>query len=345
MRNCFKKSVVIALVFSLICSFAFAKGSKENSSVSSDKILFTDDLNRTVELDKNLTRIAPSGNMATVILLTFDPSLLTGLSRKIDYSYFSEDISHLPVYGALYSTGSSLNKEEVLSSHPQVIIDIGEIKGSTEKMTEDLDNLSNSLSVPTVFVKSNFDDIAHTYRKLGELLGKEKRGEELAEYAEISIKFAEYIRSSVKTPKTYYYSTSADGLQSFGNGNLHIELFDKIGVKSIVSGSPTGNVNVSLEEIFRVDPDVIILENAEAYKTVTNKDSRWSNLRAVKNGDVYLVPNNIYSWIDSPPSVNRLLGVYYLADIFYPELVQVDIKAEAKKYFQLFYGFSFPDNP
>ena len=339
MRNSFKKSVVVLLLVSLVCSFAFAKGAKETQSANTGKIVFVDDLGRSVELDKNLTRIAPSGHMATVILLTFDPGLLTGLSRRIDYSYFDERVASLPIFGALYSTGATLNKEELLSSSPQVIVDIGEIKGSVSKMTEDLDTLSASLGIPAVFVKSNFDDIDHTYKKLGELLGKEERGSELASYAKDSIEFAKRIIGSVKTPKTYYYSTSSDGLQSFGDGNLHIELFDKIGAKNSVNGSPTGNVNVSLEEIFRANPDVIILENADAYKIVTDKNGRWSNLKAVKNGDVYLVPNNIYSWIDSPPSVNRLLGVYYLADAFYPQLANVDVKAEAKKYYKLFYNY------
>lgn len=346
MRTVLKKSIIVFLILNVAIIGLSAKGAKETNIDSNEVKIFIDDLNRSVEVPQNPTRITPSGNMANVILLTFDPELLTGLAKKIDYSYFKTDLTSKPIYGAFYGTKTAaFNKEEVIASSPEVIVDIGEIKGSISAMSEELDSLSQILGIPVVFIKSTFDDSAHTYRRLGELLNRKQRGEELAHYADDAINFAKKVREAQKKERTFYYSISSDGLSSFSSSNLHAELFNKVGAANIIKSSiSSGIVNVSLEEIISKNPDVILVEDKNAYETITSKNSRWANIKAVKNNKVYLVPINIYSWIDSPPSVNRLLGVYYLANIFYPELAKVDVKEEAKRYFKLFYNYDLKDS-
>ena len=59
----------------------------------------------------------------------------------------------------------------------------------------------------------------------------------------------------------------------------------------------------------------------------------------VKNGKVYLVPSEPYSFIDNPPATNRLIGIYWLGNLLYPELYPVDIIEKTQEYYSLFYRY------
>lgn len=44
-----------------------------------------------------------------------------------------------------------------------------------------------------------------------------------------------------------------------------------------------------------------------------------------------------FGWIDRPPSLNRLIGLRWLAGIFYPERFARDLRAQTHAFYKLFY--------
>ena len=46
----------------------------------------------------------------------------------------------------------------------------------------------------------------------------------------------------------------------------------------------------------------------------------WRNIPAVRNDRVYVPPDVPFGWFDAPPSLNRLLGVQWLARLLHPKL-------------------------
>ena len=67
-------------------------------------VLFTDSTGRTVEVPKNLERIAVSGPMAQIVLFALAPDKLVGLANAWDESaaaYFDEKYYSLPELGQL----------------------------------------------------------------------------------------------------------------------------------------------------------------------------------------------------------------------------------------------------
>ena len=60
---------------------------------------------------------------------------------------------------------------------PQVIIDTGEAKKGAK---EDLDALQEQLGIPVVFIEAKLSDYGAAYERLGEMLGVQERGAELA---------------------------------------------------------------------------------------------------------------------------------------------------------------------
>src|SRR5262249_21376181 len=52
-----------------------------------------------------------------------------------------------------------------------------------------------------------------------------------------------------------------------------------------------------------------------------------------------------FGWIDSPPGVNRMVGLYWLSDLFYPTMVEEDLRTTVRDFYQAFYGIALTDRP
>jgi iron complex transport system substrate-binding protein len=66
-------------------------------------------------------------------------------------------------------------------------------------------------------------------------------------------------------------------------------------------------------------------------------DPGWASIRAVKAGRVHLSPKLPFGWVDFPPSVNRMVGLWWLAKLLYPAQFPEDIRAIAREFHTLFY--------
>jgi iron complex transport system substrate-binding protein len=72
-------------------------------------------------------------------------------------------------------------------------------------------------------------------------------------------------------------------------------------------------------------------------------DSIWKELKAVQNKKVYCIPNVPYSFLNNPPSINRVIGINWLGNLLYPDQYQLEIKDEIKTFYQLFYTVDLTD--
>ena len=307
---------------------------------------FTDSLGRTAELPDEIERIVPSGNLAQMVLYSLAPERIAGWSSKLSGSaeeYFIQDTVTLPVFGTFYGKKANLNKEALMAAFPDVVIDMGEIKGTPEEMAKELDELQKDIMIPVIFIEAYLDNTPDVYRTLGLLLDLEEKGEALAAYAEEAIEMAADARAAIDDPVTVYYSSSPDGLEAIAEGNFHGEVVEKIGAKNIVPSTFGASSNkVSMEQLYIWDPDAILLSEDEAYEDATT-DRTWANLRAVKEGRVYLIPTEPYPFIDSPPATNRIIGIYWLGNLLYPELYPVDIVEKTKEFYSLYYSHDLSD--
>ena len=299
--------------------------------------VFVDDLGREVELPANITRIAPSGSNAQVIVFQIAPEKLVGLStslgaeEKTVYPSYTHD---LPVFGTLYGKKANLNKETLILANPELMIDVGDIKGSVESMAKELDEVSASVGVPVIFIEANMDNYPEVFRRLGNLLGNEERGEQLAGYYEDAV--AEIGKHSTGNKPTVYITSSNDGLEAVIGGKSHAQCAEKAGADVVVTSSVAqANGTISLETLYLLDPEYIFAYTEEGYRTITT-GSDWAGLQAVRNGKVYLVPGMPHCFIDQPVCSNRIIGLFYLADIFYPQ-AGIDIVQRTVEFYSLFY--------
>ena len=64
---------------------------------------------------------------------------------------------------------------------------------------------------------------------------------------------------------------------------------------------------------------------------------QWRDLPAVREGRVYVPPGLPFGWLDSPPSINRLLGVDWLARVLHPKVFPEPLGPRIKAFHTLYY--------
>jgi iron complex transport system substrate-binding protein len=96
------------------------------------------------------------------------------------------------------------------------------------------------------------------------------------------------------------------------------------------------DTEVNMEQILAWDPDVIFMGRMPSADPVL-KGQTWSELSAVKNGQVYLCPDGVMFWDYSSEGV---LLMQYLAQKLYGELFEdLDMIAETQAYYRQFYRY------
>src|SRR5262249_52878742 len=69
----------------------------------------------------------------------------------------------------------------------------------------------------------------------------------------------------------------------------------------------------------------------------------WAPIKAVEGKRVHLSPKLPFGWVDFPPSVNRLIGLWWLAKILYPERFPEDLRMLTRDFYRRFYHVTIDD--
>jgi len=313
--------------------------------VAGETVTVTDDCGRTVTVPASITRIAPSGSVAQMILTAIAPDLLAGLSGTPgsgQLRYLPDWYVDLPTFGQFYGSKSTLNLESVLAADVQIIIDLGDKKAGH---AADMNKIQRRCGIPTVFFETTLDKFAGAYRTLGVLLGREERGEQLAAYIENTVETARTLAAAIPEEErlTVMYGSGSTGLNCNARGSVQADVLELVGAVNAVvvpekelSNAGGGNI-INMEQLYLFDPDVILLAEGGPYAHLA-EDSAWSQLRAVREGRYYEIPCLPYNWLSSPPSVNRILGIWWLGNLLYPEVFDYDVAEKVVEFYALFYS-------
>lgn len=301
-----------------------------------------------VEIPAEITRIAPSGATATMMLTPIASDLMVGIaaSPSVDQEkYLPEELLYLPTFGQFYGSKSTLNMESLIEAEPQVIFDLGDKKVTVKA---DMDSIGKQTGIPALFYDGTLEHMADTYRTLGKLLGREERGEEIAEFIDRTVDMAERNSAKIsdKDKITILYGTGATGLAVNAQGSSQAQVIPLIGAKNAIIPEEItdkgGGTIVSMESLYEDEPDMIILTEGGPYEEL--QDNEWSELKAVKTGRYYEIPGDPYCWMSSPPSVNMVLGVWWLGQLAYPDVYNdYDMVEVAREYYKLFWNYDLSD--
>lgn len=343
-----KATRIISLVLALImlCTACGSKVGNDENAPTEEKRVFVDSCGREVLVDKEITKVALSGTLAQIVVFALAPEKMVGLVSEWDSmakEYLATEYYQMPVIGQLYGGKGEINLEELLAVAPQLVIDIGEAK---DGMAEDLDALQQQTGIPFVHIDAYLDNTAEMFRIVGDLLGAEEQAEKLATYWTTHFDMVNDILAEVGESKAeLLYIAGDEGLNVIANGAYHSEVIDmfsnNIAIVENPSSKGTGN-EVDMEQLLMWNPQYLIFDSESIYDQVAERPE-WQNMDAVKAGRYYEVPAGPYSWLGFPPSVQRILGMMWMEQLFYPEYCDFDLKAAVTEYYSLFYHCELTD--
>ncbi len=135
-----------------------------------------------------------------------------------------------------------------------------------------------------------------------------------------------------------YFARGPRGLQTALKGSINVESIERIGARNVaasvwargvLSPSPLSNCCFGIPRLSL--PSSQLLSRRQAL-TMSGKVSRLCVT------GTFTSPRTIrFRWLDSPPSVNRLIGLKWLGRVLYPEAFPEDLRAETRSFYSLFY--------
>jgi iron complex transport system substrate-binding protein len=292
---------------------------------------------RTVSGPDKVTRVYPAGPPAAVELYTLAPDLLIGWLEPLSpeaREFLLPEIAARPQIPRLTGHGN-VNLEALKSAKPDVIVDIGTVTADFKSLAE---KVQQDSGIPYVLLDGHLDRVGATYRALGQLLGRTDDAEKLAISAENTIAIVTQRSAAVPSearPRVYY-ARDKSGLQTGFGGSMISEPIEFVGARNVAADLRGSHGVATVEQVRAWDPEIIIASDADFAASVRN-DPAWASIAAVKNGRVHLSPRLPFGWVDYPPAVNRLIGLWWLGKIFYPDRFPEDIKTLARDFYTAFY--------
>jgi iron complex transport system substrate-binding protein len=305
-----------------------------------------DSAGRTVEVPDEIRTVYAAGAPASVLVYVVRPEVLAGWPRAIrpeEAPYIAAPFRALPETGLLTGRGGDANLERVLEIRPDLIIDFGSVRDTFIDLA---DRVQRQTGIPYLLIDGRLGATPEALRLVGEVLDVPERGERLARDVEAMFERLDGILD--KTPETerprVYLARGPDGLETGLKGSINTEIIERAGGRNVAEAGDgrRGLVQASIEQILVADAEVILTWDRNFYARVL-EDPLWAPIEAVREGRVYLAPTAPFGWIDRPPSLNRLMGLRWLAGLFYPDRWDRDLREETRAFYHLYYHVQLAD--
>jgi iron complex transport system substrate-binding protein len=306
---------------------------------------FVDSAERYVVVPDRVARVLPANRSADVLVFVLAPEKLVGWSAPLSRgqrAYLPAKFARLPIVGPLIRPNPAETAQLVARIHPDLIIESGPV---TSEAAARADWVQQQTGVPYIVLGNSIQATPPTLRAIGAMLGASQRGEDLARYADYAIDTlrGRLLIAPADERPIVYYGRGPDGLETGLAGSQAIADVDQAGVINIAARLGRGELTrVTRDQIVVWDPAIIIAQDRSFYNALL-RSSAWRGLISVASKHVYLAPADPFGWIDDPAGVNRIIGLYWLAGLFYPDQYQEDLRTNVREFYQKFYNVNLND--
>ena len=181
---------------------------------------------------------------------------------------------------------------------------------------------------------------------MGKVCGAEEKAQELIDYYNSQLEDIDERTASLeeKDKKTAIVMGTSIGKVADGS-MLQGEMLERAGAVNSAENLKATELwpTAGAEQIFEWNPDYIFITGSESAlydeKDILN-DKNWSEMKAVKNGNVYVMPAEEDSW--EFPGIVSVLGIDYMMHTMYPELLSdEELEQKVNELYELSYGRTF----
>ncbi|NJE62238.1 ABC transporter substrate-binding protein [Thermococcus sp. 21S7] len=243
----------------------------------------------------------------------------------------------------------SANVEEIKRLNPDIVFTAAWGDSRVDDAIESLDVPVIALDLETV------ENYLKSLEIMGKVLGKEEKAKDVATYYRKAMEKVTNRTSNLsedQRPRVLLlmYSMKSKAFKAPGQEYFQNRLIEMAGGISVSKELPGGWNVVNVEQVAKWNPDVIIVVGySPAYpstkiKEDILKDPAWSEIKAVKEGRIYAMPNDGESW--DYPAPKWILGLYWTAKVLHPELfTDLDVRKEASDFYERFFGIGITEVP
>ncbi len=306
----------------------------------------TDSAGRAIELPETVDTVFAAGPPAAILVYILKPEALIGWPRALypeERDYIAAPYRDLPETGRLTGRSGEANLERVLQTTPDLILDFGSVRDTVVDLA---DRTQAQTSIPYLLIDGRFENTAQSLRLLGEVLGVPERADRLARHVEETFARIDSILAQIpeEDRPRVYLARGPEGLETGMKGSINTEIIERAGGRNVADdgGVTRGLMRASMEQVIVANPDIIVTWDRNFFAGVFD-DPLWQEIAAVTNGRVHLSPTAPFGWIDRPPSLNRMMGLIWMAGLLYPEAWPQDLRAEARAFYNLYYHVDLSD--
>lgn len=277
---CWLALVVLALVvLSLVMLSLGCDAADEQASARQEKTAPSVAKSEQVpEKPQRIVSLAP--NVTEILFAIGAGERIVGVTRFCDFPSRAKEI---PKVGGIVD----VDLEAILAKRPDLVV--GTSSGADPEIADKLDEAGVSYG----FVR--MDNLAETYRgirKIGELVGSPKEGEELAKTMEADIAQVSQASSEGEAPRVLMVF-GRNPLIAAGPGTFGHELVEIAGGKNVMADAKTSYPKLDIEKVISLDPARIIDATMAGEGLDTEFWTQYSSIDAVEEGHVYLIDDPV----------------------------------------------------
>lgn len=345
-----KKSLVLLVALSTIIGISGCGNTQSAPKQAATQVdnqqkrTITDEAGKKVEIPVNVQRIADSWPAHNEVL-----AMLGGGDKIVATVHTPESRPWLykvnPAMNKAVNTfNPNLNIEELVKTKPDIaIVPVGD---------KNVDKISE-VGIPVVQLTfTDFNSLKDCFQLTGDILSGDakQRAQQYDNYLDSKLKMVTDVTSKIplaNRPKVLHLTSLSPNIADGGNTIIDAWIQAAGGVNAAAE-VPGSFKEVSMEQILKWNPDVIILgtgntglgaKNADLLKT----DPQWQNIKAVKNGQVYVNPNGAFMW--DRYGAEEALEIQWAAKTLNPDkFTNLDMNQVTKDFYKTFLNYNLTDD-
>jgi iron complex transport system substrate-binding protein len=305
-----RSACATCVVFLLFCIEMRAAQTHMGQGASQDSLgmthTYTDEVGRSVQIPREVNRVVSlAPNLTEIVFALGDGNRLAGDTDFCDYP--PEALQKPHVGGPV-----NPNLEEIVSLKPDLVLATKSI--NRRETVNALDHIGLPVYVTD---PHSVEQMIAFVEHLGTAMGDEKSAAMLAE--DMRERLADLDRRLAgAVARRVLFVVWTDPLISVGRDTFIADALRRAGGRSVVETN-TEWPHVSLEEIVRLQPEVLVFASAHARNTQRDIDALrkrpgWENLAAMRNGNVIIVSDAI-----NRPAPRMVDAIERLARALHPE--------------------------
>lgn len=275
--------------------------------VPSWAMTYRDALDREITLESTPERIIPLAPSITEILYYL--GLGENVAGVTDYSDYPPEAKGKPGVGSYIDP----NIEKILSLCPDLVI------GTKDGNLPTSVYLLEQAKIPVYVVNPrNVKDAISTIDEIGRLCGVSAKAHKMVVELNKRLEAVQNAVASGESPLVFL-QINISPIMTVNKNTFHNDLIELAGGINMTGDESITYPRISIEEVIRKKPDVIIISTmsgGEEFKKARDEWMKWPSIPAVKNNRVYLINSDLIN----RPSQRIIQGLEAMARLIRPEI-------------------------